>query len=235
MKTVVFANCKGGTGKSLLCALAGKSLASSGQKVTVVDADPFAPALALAFGVEGPSGSMVSVAEGLDLWTVPPADHGSEWPALTEGFRLIDCAPGLCSETRRALSMADKVVLVTVPEPVALLGALRAAREAVNVRSGIPLALVVNRCDGDRLGAHVASRFDAALGRFLSTGLEWSLTVGEHPRLHRRSLARSLASTEAVPKSLKALAEKLAVWEPKPVERAELTLIRSGQAPQKAA
>ena len=237
MSTVLFANCKGGTGKSLVCALTARALAASGRNVTIVDADPFTPAIALACGSEGATGTLVEVCEKLRCWTIPHEESDvSDWPKPEpEGLRLIDSAPGMGAATCRAMAESDRLVLVVCPEPVALLGALRAARYAVGLRPDVSIGLVVNRCPGPGLAAHVAGRFDAALGRFLSTGLDWSLAVGELPKAQRQALRRSVATAVPLPKSVSALAEKLDTWKPSNATREEVTILRPATEPKLAA
>jgi len=236
MTTVAFANCKGGTGKSLVCASTAQILGSLGKDVIVLDADPYNPATALAMGLEGAGGTLLACGEKVKVWTSPSATESPSWPAPPAGgLRLIDTAPGLCPETRQAFAACDGLVLVALPEPVALLGALRSAREAMAVKPGLPIGLVVNRCQGERLGAHIASRFDAALGRFLSTGLDWSLTIGDFPQLRRKMSTRRLSSADGVPKSMKHLAEKVADWAPHGLDRTFVQILKHGPEIRQAA
>jgi flagellar biosynthesis protein FlhG len=190
-RVVAVSGGKGGVGKSSLSVNLGLALAASGRRVLLVDADLGLASIDVLLGVQAeyslaevaldelPAGSaLVRVAEGLDL--LPGASGVAEMTALKpiqldhllaeltrleSGYEvvLIDTAAGAGEDVRAFLRAADRVVIVTNPEPTAITDAY--ALSKLLAREGQrQLGLVVNMARSEREGQRVATRL-AAVGR----------------------------------------------------------------------
>lgn len=162
---------KGGTGKTTVCAGLAQALVKSGEKVLCIDCDAGLRNLDIALGLSQFSAlSFLDVSEGgysLDMAVCHPlyptlsfltapvtclADQidieafGEMLQRARDGFSyvLLDAPAGIDAGFRLAARFADRILLVTGPDPAAIRDAARAADELeqmgkTNVR------LIVNR------------------------------------------------------------------------------------------
>ncbi len=160
---------KGGTGKTSLCAGVASCLAAEGQKVLCIDADVGLRNLDIALGMaEVPALAFTELFDGqyslqdaaahsaianLRLLTAPIRERPEEidparFAALLEQVRqefdwcLIDAAAGIGAGFRLATAFADRILMVSTPDPASL----RDASRAVDLLpGGKEAALIVNR------------------------------------------------------------------------------------------
>lgn len=190
---------KGGVGKSVLAALLACALARRGQRTLLVDGAqnqgnqhvlfgvrPVAPLETLLLGERRARDLVVPVAAGLDLL---PADSGAE---LLYGLGAVDRArlhqrasvlwddydqvvvdggPGLESVVRGAAIRADRLVVVTTPDPTSLSDAYALLKIVHLQVPSIQIGVMVNRVAADEEGQKVFDRLQLAATRFLGRDL----------------------------------------------------------------
>jgi len=198
--TVAVTSGKGGVGKTLVAANLAIALAQVGLRVTLLDADlglanadvllGLAPRRTIEhffrenvplpdLAIEGPHGvRLIPAGSGVpELAHLPP----EEMLRFVEGLRavgercdllLIDTAAGIGEQVSRVLMLADRVLLVTWPEPTALVDAYAALKVTLRRDPSQEVGLVVNGvADGDE-ARRVHRRLDAAAVRFLGRGID---------------------------------------------------------------
>lgn len=207
---------KGGVGKSLLAGLLAASLARRGQRTLLVDGAQNQGNLHVLFGVR-PAASLetlhlgecdahdlvVEVAGGLDLL---PADSGGEtlyglgpidrarlhqrvsllWDEYDQV--IVDGGPGLESVVRAAAIRADRLVVVTTPDPTALSDAYALLKIVHLQVPSIHIGVMVNRITADEESQLVFDRLQLAATRFLGRDLDDLGSVPESEML--RTVAR---------------------------------------------
>jgi len=175
-RVITFASSKGGTGKTVLVANVGVAMAGSGKKVVILDADIRMANLSLITGLqdkkttlhevlagEAPVSSAVySGPEGLKIMPCGISLNGirrAKFENLkkvvrelsgTFEFLLVDSPSGLSSEAVMALTVAQELVIVVIPEITSLSNALKL--KVIVSHLGIrPLGVVINRAAGNGL------------------------------------------------------------------------------------
>lgn len=172
MECIVIASGKGGTGKTAVTAVVGAALAERGLKTLLIDADVGVRSLDLTLGMyENALFDFTDVAEGRaelndavaehpnrkDLWllTAPMSPVGIVPDALQRvtdaaqrlglaDFILIDAPAGLGDDFRRAAYGADRALIVSTPDIVALRSADRAVT-LLEEMGFVDCRLIVNR------------------------------------------------------------------------------------------
>ena len=174
MRSIAIASGKGGVGKTSIALNLGLWLAKTGKKVVVVDADLDMANLNILLGAElnpitlhnvltGENSVSDAIYEGPEkMYYVPSAVREEKTPfdlglfrsavsklELSHDFIFIDCPPGLREEARAAIKSARELVLITTPEPTAVIDALKVKRfaEKNNVKT---IGIVLNRVSGDK-------------------------------------------------------------------------------------
>ncbi len=188
---------KGGVGKTSLVANTAICLARMGARVTVIDGDLGLANLDVLLGIvprrtiehffrEGASLAEIAV-EGPEGIRVIPA--GSGLPELTRlapeaqlrfaeellalrqdaDVVLVDTAAGIADQVSRMLHVADRVLLVTWPEPAALVDAY-AALKVMRGRLR-EIGLVVNGAASEEEARRIHRQLEAVSRRFLGGGI----------------------------------------------------------------
>jgi len=184
---------KGGVGKSSVALNLGLAMANNGRRVLLVDADLGLASLDVMTGVHAPaslaevaldelpaSRAVVSLTRGLDLL---PGSSGvaemadlkpiqidrlmAELARLESNYDvvLIDTAAGAGEEVRSFLRAADRVLIVTNPEPTAITDAYALAKLLAREGQG-NLGVLVNMARSEREGRVVASRLAGVAARY---------------------------------------------------------------------
>jgi flagellar biosynthesis protein FlhG len=191
---------KGGVGKTAVTANLAIALGRLGRRVTVLDADMGLANLDVALGlvpkktlehffhgsidlgeivIEGPAG----------IRLIPGGSGIPELTALATGellrfvdalarvreecdLLLIDTAAGIGDQVSRMVSLADRVLLVTWPDPTALVDAYAALKVSRRRRPDQNVGLVVNGVENEAEASRVHARLTAAATRFLGQGVD---------------------------------------------------------------
>jgi flagellar biosynthesis protein FlhG len=182
---IAFVSGKGGVGKSVVTANLAHTLAQSGARTAVVDADAGQGAQGILFN-HTPSGSVLEWAEGRahaedvtqrtggGVTLVQAASHAiadvpqSLYDGLDDAlsalksshdFVLIDAPAGTDGLVRWALDRADLGILVVVGEPTAIADAYRLARLVWTLDPSYPMGQIVTFADDAADAESVAERF----------------------------------------------------------------------------
>ncbi len=200
---------KGGVGKSTVALNVGISLCQTGRKVLLVDADSNLGSLDIMLGI-APRYRMGDVLRGnMDvddvLVTGPsglkvlPASTGDvEYPLgggeLQERFMeelfsteetfdamLIDTGAGLNDEVIGYTGYADKVLVVTTPEPTAIMDAYAMVKVIWSVRADASIQLVLNNARSPREAQDVGAKLKMAVNHFLQRDLDITAVIPADP------------------------------------------------------
>ena len=234
---------KGGVGKSSLAANLGVALVGSGRKALLVDADLGLASLDVLLGVRSGASladvaldglpaaqAVVSLDCGLDF--LPGASGVAEMADLSPvnrqrlveelgrlesvyDFIMVDTAAGAGQDVRAFLRTADRVLVVTTPEPTAITDAY-ALIKLLAGDGQKELGLAVNMARSSREGRRVGARIAEVAMRYASVKVElmgivpndWQMAAAVRER--RPLLAGRPASSAG--RALRALAARMAGW-----------------------
>jgi flagellar biosynthesis protein FlhG len=228
---IVVGSGKGGVGKSLISVMLAAAAAGRGREVLLLDGEQNLANLHVLLGV-GARGSIESVLGGRvqadelvqpvaeHLWLLPSESGAEGLYALDAVDRarlhsrlvelcgqyqvvVVDAGAGIEGVVRAATFGADRVVVVTAPEPTALMDA-HALMKILSLQAPhVPIDVVVNRCAAEDEGQGAFARLAAASEQFLSRRLRLAAILLEEPSITaavrdpRRFLARLMETRAA--------------------------------------
>ena len=196
---IVVGSGKGGVGKSVVSVMLAAAAAERGRDVLLLDGEQNLANLHVLLGL-GARGSIESVLDGrvtADALIQPVTEHLSLLPsesgseglyalASVERARLhqrlvelcrsfevvvVDAGAGIEGVVRAATLGADRVVLVTAPEPTALMDAHALIKILSLQAPHVPVDVLVNRCADQEEGQGAFARLSAASEQFLNRRL----------------------------------------------------------------
>ena len=228
---IVVGSGKGGVGKSVVSVMLAAAAAERGREVLLLDGEQNLANLHVLLGV-GVRGSIESVLGGRvraeelvqpvaeHLWLLP-SESGAEGlyaldalerarlhSRLVGLFRqyevvIVDAGAGIEGVVRAAMLGADRILLVTAPEPTALMDAHALVKILSLQAPHVPIDVMVNRCSGEDEGRDAFVRLSTASEQFLNRRLHLAgILLEESPiaaavRDPRRFLARLMETRAA--------------------------------------
>jgi flagellar biosynthesis protein FlhG len=228
---IVVGSGKGGVGKSVVSVMLAAVAAERGREVLLLDGEQNLANLHVMLGV-GVRGSIESVLGGRvraeelvqpvaeHLWLLP-SESGAEGLYALDALErarlhcrlvslyqryevvIVDAGAGIEGVVRAATLGADRILLVTAPEPTALMDAHALVKILTLQAPHVPIDVLVNRCAGEDEGQDAFVRLAAASEQFLNRELNLAGILLEEPpiaaavREPRRFLARLMETRAA--------------------------------------
>lgn len=241
MHTIAIVSGKGGVGKSTIAANLALALARRQKRVLLLDGDlalanvdllfGLVPKLNLGdvvFGQASIEDILITTPDGIQIL---PAASGVPELADLDDFRresllrelshledrcdvlLLDTGSGLGRQTIHFARAADRVLVVTTPEPTAFSDAYATVKVLSRGRMLQPPALLVNMAESAREGRETARRIRVVAERFLALSPDYLGYIPIDPALprsvrHQEPLLRMFPLAPAA-SALQQLAEKL--------------------------
>jgi len=202
---------KGGVGKSVMTANLGLYYAMSGKKVLLLDADFGLANLDVMLGLnaeknirdvllgetsidditlQGPEGIRLipggnGIRELANLSQSQVTGLMDQMSGFDQDFDvlLIDTAAGIAEGVSGVLLEADVVIVVTQPEPTAVLDAYAIIKTLAADRPGTPAFVVANRVQSEQQGSTVFNNLQNVAGRFLGVKLDFAGSIPEDSSL----------------------------------------------------
>ena len=228
---IVVGSGKGGVGKSVVSVMLAAAAAERGREVLLLDGEQNLANLHVMLGVAA-RGSIESVLGGRtraqdlvqpvteNFWLLPSESGAEGLYALDalERARLhcrlvelcrryevvvVDAGAGIEGVVRAAMLGADRVLLVTAPEPTALMDAHALVKILSLQAPHLPVDVFVNRCADEAEGEAAFTRLAAASEQFLNRRLSLAGILLEEQAISaavrdpRRCLPRLMATRAA--------------------------------------
>jgi flagellar biosynthesis protein FlhG len=205
MRTLAVASGKGGVGKSNVAVNVALELAALGQRVALLDADlalanadvllGLNPSYHLGHVLAGQCAlqeAVIEVAHGLRL--IPGGSGLEELANLSQhryrhlvaelqtleaeaDWMIIDTAAGLAENVTGILRAADEVIVVTTPDPTAVVDAYALIKVLHRQTPAKPISIIVNDVTGVGDAERVFAQLQAAATRFLERRLKHLGTI----------------------------------------------------------
>lgn len=231
-KVIAVASGRGGTGKSTVALNLGLALAARGRRVSLVDADLGTANLGTMLGLQ-PGATLEEVAAGrrplaevvqtltgglrlvpagagvpdlanLNRWQFGRLLDALGWLEEQSDVVLLDLSAGISRLVTTFIQTADQVIVVTTPEPHALMGAY-ALLQTMNLAAGPSARLLVNQATGPMEAGGAFQRLDTLVRNQLGGRVTYMGHVPADPSV-RQAVRRQTAVLHANPQSPAAVA-----------------------------
>lgn len=198
--TLAIASGKGGVGKSTIALAFAYILNDLGRRVLLVDADINLGTLDLMAGV-APAARLGDVVKGYcdfhqalvtlrpDLSLLPGSSGDNQYPALTNMQRqkviaglskiksnceiiILDLGAGVDTEVVEYAIASDETLVVTTPEPTAVLAAYAFIKIALSRKPNMKFSAIVNMSKSDRDGNEAIEKLQLAADHFLKINIQ---------------------------------------------------------------
>ena len=199
-KVIAVASGKGGVGKSNFTVNLAIELSKMGNRVMILDADLGLANVDIIFGINPKYNLLHVIKEEKDIRDIiTETEYGVKVIASGSGIKelanlsnqqrarfidrlseledmvdilLIDTGAGISKNTLSFIYASDYSVVITTPEPTALMDAYGLIKVVTNNRKTVPLKLVVNMVNSKEEAKEIASRVILLSRRFLNTFVE---------------------------------------------------------------
>jgi len=209
LKTIAITSGKGGVGKTNICLNLGIALANMGKKVLVLDADLNLGNLDVLLGlnpqytlrnvisgektmdqilINGPGGiKLLPAGSGaLELFDIPPemrkkiAQNFQRFDFQYD-FLLIDTPAGLGHHVFDFLDIADSILVITTPEPTAIIDAYAMIKILHSRNQMRNIELVINFVRSEDEAEQVVTKLNIVIDKFLHSKIQkWNYVLSDN-------------------------------------------------------
>ncbi len=229
---IAFTSGKGGVGKSTLALNTALALSGSGHSVLLVDADTNLGSIDVMLGVapryrigDVLRGNMdvedVLVSGPLGLKLLPASTGDVDYPLGGEQMRerlmaeilatdeefdciLLDTGAGLNDEVIGYAGHADELIVVTTPEPTAIMDAYAMIKVVWSVAVDTKLQVVINNARTPRDAEEVGAKLRMAVNHFLKRDIDITAAIPSDPNVSK-AITQQVPLLQAYPHSAASL------------------------------